>query len=71
MTSLNLEKLEYGAKVHLFKQMNLKGETNKLYRLITRKVRYFKPLLVIMMIMSYRYENLSQYSNFEFGVFIR
>jgi len=44
------EKCEYHAKVHLF---NLKDET------IICKVRYFKPLFVIIvMIMDYRYENL-------------
>jgi len=56
---VKLKKLEYGAKVHLFQQINLKGETNILYRLITCKVRYFKPLFVIiLMIMAYRHENL-------------
>jgi len=37
----------------------LKGETNILYRLSTCKVRDFKPLFaIIVMIMAYRYENL-------------
>jgi len=50
--------------------INLKGETNILYRLITCKVRYFKPLFdIIVMIMAYRYEKLF-FTNLEFGVFI-
>jgi len=32
------------------KLLNLKGETNILYRLITCKVRYFKPLFVIILL---------------------
>jgi len=40
---VKLEKLEYGAKVHLSQLFNLKGETN-IYILITCKARYFKPL---------------------------
>jgi len=42
------------------------------YRLITCKVRYFKPLFVIilMMIMAYSYENLFTYYNFELWIFI-
>jgi len=47
---VKLEKLQYSAKVHLFQKSNLKGEVNILYRLITCKVRYFKPLFVISMI---------------------
>jgi len=40
-------------------KFNLNGETNILYRLITCKIRYFKPLFVIiLMIMSYSYEHL-------------
>jgi len=45
---------ETHAKVHLFQLFNLKGETNILYRLITCKVLYVKPLFVIiLMIMAY------------------
>jgi len=41
-------------KKNLIWRQNLKGETNILYRLITGKVRYFKPLFVIIvMIMAY------------------
>ncbi len=47
---VKLEKLAYRAKVHLFQYFNLKGETNILYRLITCKVRYFKPLFDIISI---------------------
>jgi len=36
--------------------IQLKGETNILYRLISCKVSYFKPLCVIFVIMDYRYE---------------
>ena len=32
-------------KFLLFQLFNLKGETNILYRLITWKVRYFKPFI--------------------------
>jgi len=38
---VKLEKLEYRAKVLLFQKINLKGETNISYSLITCKVRYF------------------------------
>jgi len=42
-----------------------------IYYIDSCKVRYFKPLfVVIVMIMVYRYETFSQYSMFEFGVFI-
>jgi len=52
---VKLEKLKYHAKAHLFQQFNLKGETNILYRLMTCKVTYFKPLFVIIvLIMAYR-----------------
>jgi len=48
------ELLEYCAKVNLFQQFNLICETNIYYRLITCKVRYFKLLFVIiLMIMAY------------------
>jgi len=51
---VKLKKCEYRAKVHLFLQLNLKGETNILQRIITCKGRYIKPLFVIIvMIMAY------------------
>jgi len=56
---VKLEKFEYCAKDHLFQLFNLKGEINILYRLISCKVRYFKPLyVIILMMMAYSYENL-------------
>jgi len=53
---------ENSAKIQLF---NLKGDNNILYRLFTCKVRYFKPLFVIIwMIMAYKLETFSQQCNF-------
>jgi len=41
-------------KVNLLQELNLKNLTNILYRLIACKVRYFKPLFVIiLLIMAY------------------
>jgi len=46
---------ETRAKVHFIEVIQLKGETNILNRLITCKVRYFKPLFVIiLMIMPFK-----------------
>jgi len=50
---VKLEKFEYCERVHLFQYFNLKGKTNILYRLITSKVRYFKPLFVIIWLTAY------------------
>ena len=49
-----LGKLEYHVKVVLFRQSNIKGETNTFYRFITCKVRYLKLfVVVILLIMIY------------------
>jgi len=53
---VKLEHFEYSAKVNLFQKFNLKGETNILNRLITCKVRYLKPLFVIVL-MTMAHEN--------------
>jgi len=41
----------------LISVIQLKGETNILYRLITCKVRYFKPLFVIIFMIDLQFMN--------------
>jgi len=47
---VKLEKLEYRAKVLLFQKINLKGETNTSYSLITCKVRYFAVFILFYLL---------------------
>ncbi len=53
--SLNLKKLEYHEKGQYFLSLISESETHILYRFITHRVKYFKPLfLEILMIMACR-----------------
>jgi len=47
------QKIRISFKSSFILVIQLKGETNILYRLITHKVRYFEPLCVIILITAY------------------
>ena len=52
---VHLKKFEYHEKVHYFLSVISESEGQTLYRFITHRVKYFKPLfLAILMIMAYR-----------------
>ncbi len=52
---VHLKQLEYHEKGQYFLSLIIESETHILYRFITHRVKYFKPLfLEILMIMAYR-----------------
>ncbi len=51
---VHLKKLEYHEKGQYFLPLISESETHILYRFITHRVKYFKPLFLEIFIMAYR-----------------